>query len=279
MAQATVVPRGARLIAYVVPGHTEVCDPAALRQNLTDVLPEYMVPSAVMMIDQLPLTPNGKLDRKALPAPDFTSTTYRPPRTPQERLLCELFVEVLGVDRVGVSDSFFDLGGHSLLATRLISRIRTTLGTEIGIRTLFEHPTPAGIANNLSRDEQAEALGVVLPLQRGGTRPPLICVHPVSGLSWCYAGLIQHLGDGQPVVGLQAPSVSGRDRGARSVKMMAAEYLQRIRAVQPSGPIVCAGGRPRPRRCSVALGPRGSRSHPFGCRALLQADGGGRTVQ
>ncbi|KAK1184567.1 amino acid adenylation domain-containing protein, partial [Streptomyces sp. NBS 14/10] len=141
-------PGDRRLVGYVVPTDAGVgLDAAQVLEVARGRLPDYMVPSALVVLERLPLTPNGKLDRKALPAPDYTTTlTRRSPRTPREEILCGLFAEVLGVADIGIDDNFFTLGGHSLLATRLISRIRTTLGLELGIRALFESPTVAGLS-------------------------------------------------------------------------------------------------------------------------------------
>ncbi|MGW2595841.1 amino acid adenylation domain-containing protein, partial [Streptomyces sp. NPDC001515] len=139
-------PGDRRLIAYVVPAHPRTETPADIRDFLATRLPAHMVPAAVVMMDALPQSPSGKLDRAALPAPDYTTGAARRPATLREELLCGVFADVLGLQQVGPDDDFFALGGHSLLATRLVSRIRTVLGTETTLRTLFDRPTPARLA-------------------------------------------------------------------------------------------------------------------------------------
>ncbi len=149
-------PGAKRLVAYVVAARRcGVPDASALRAHVAASLPDYMVPAAYVVLERLPLTPNGKLDRRALPAPDLTPAVMRGPRTAREEVLCALFAEVLGLERVGIDDNFFALGGHSLLATRLISRIRATLDVELAIRSLFEAPTVEGLAQRVGDGEAA----------------------------------------------------------------------------------------------------------------------------
>src|SRR5262249_7944360 len=121
-----------------------------LQEELRQKLPKYMVPSAILVLESWPLTPNGKIDRRALPSPyRHREEQYRAPRTPQEAMLCEIFAEVLGLDRVGIDENFFELGGHSLMATQLVSRVRTRLGVELQIRALFESQTVAELGLRL----------------------------------------------------------------------------------------------------------------------------------
>ncbi|WP_156745205.1 non-ribosomal peptide synthetase, partial [Mycobacterium sp. 1165178.9] len=136
-------PGDKRLVGYV----TGTADPAEIRVELGERLPPYMVPAAVVVMDALPLTPNGKLDTRALPAPESRDVErYRAPTTPVEEILAGIYAEVLGLERVGVDDSFFDLGGDSLLAMRLFAAINTALDADLSVPTVFEAPTVAQLA-------------------------------------------------------------------------------------------------------------------------------------
>ncbi|GLW66568.1 hypothetical protein Arub01_48120 [Actinomadura rubrobrunea] len=166
-----------RLVGYVVPETWPVADAdaftAALRAHLKERLPDYMVPAALVPVERLPLTVNGKLDVRALPAPAVTAAAEsRPPRTPAEEVLCGLFAELLGVERVGVDDDFFDLGGHSLLATRLIGRARAALGAELAIRDLFEAPTVAELAERAAATV-GDTRPALVPADERPAEPPL----------------------------------------------------------------------------------------------------------
>ncbi|MYV51630.1 non-ribosomal peptide synthetase, partial [Streptomyces sp. SID3212] len=152
------MPGDRRLVAYVVPAAGADPDPGDLALAVGRSLPAYMVPSAIVPLDALPLTVNGKVDRRALPEPaHHTPVRGRAARTAREEIVCGLFADVLGLDGAGVDDNFFALGGHSLLATRLTARIRTALGMEVQVKTLFEHPTPAALAAALDGAEKARS--------------------------------------------------------------------------------------------------------------------------
>ncbi|WP_411574627.1 amino acid adenylation domain-containing protein [Streptomyces fradiae] len=246
-----------RIVAYTVPAGAAPRT-GELREHLRARLPEHMVPTGYVTLDALPVTPNGKLDRAALPepadAPDPAGRGAREPATPLERTLTELFAEVLDVPAAGPDDDFFLLGGHSLMMVRLVERVRAETGVELAVRTLFDHPTAAALAARVAGDPAlhgrfadaprrggAAADGAapwepVLPLRAHGTRTPLFCVHPVVGDGFGYVGLLRALGPEQPVYALQgAGPASGRPRPG-TLGELAAEYVARVREIQPHGP-------------------------------------------
>jgi amino acid adenylation domain-containing protein len=243
VAQVAVVARldaaeGQVLVAYVVPRAGAAVEPAQLRTHVAEALPDYMVPTYVVSLPELPLTANGKLDKRALPAPERAGATEegRVAATPHEEIVCELFAEVLGLERVGAEDDFFALGGHSLLTIRLLSRIRSVLGVEVPISVMFRQPTPAAVARMLGDKDGQGWLDPLLTLRAQGSRPPLFCVHPGGGLGWCYANVMRHLQDDRPIHALQARGLARPEPLPDSIDAMAADCLDRIRSLQPVGP-------------------------------------------
>ncbi|KAA0017985.1 non-ribosomal peptide synthase/polyketide synthase, partial [Antrihabitans cavernicola] len=154
--------RGDQLVAYLVAEVDKSIVVARVREGLGKRLPSYMVPTAFVVLDALPLNASGKLDRKALPEPSFGPRKHRPPTTDAERAVAAVFSGVLGVDRVGTTDDFFELGGNSLLATQVVARLGAALDTEIGVRVVFEASTVAALAT------RAQSLA------GGGARTPLV---------------------------------------------------------------------------------------------------------
>src|SRR5262249_42765665 len=159
---------------------TGTADPVGVRGTLAERLPEYMVPAAVVVIDALPLTVNGKLDTRALPAPGYQDAGggYRAPASPVEEILAGIYGDVLGVERVGVDDSFFDLGGDSLLAMRLVAAIETGLDAGLSVPTVFEAPTVAQLAPRIGADA-----GRLEPLV-AGERPAVVPLSFAQSRVW-----------------------------------------------------------------------------------------------
>ncbi|MFE3187937.1 amino acid adenylation domain-containing protein [Nocardia sp. NPDC059240] len=237
------------LVAYVKPRTGTAPSAAELTAHVAELVPNYMVPQSIMLLDRVPLSPVGKLDRKALPEPVFAAREgYRAPSTPIEAALCAAFAQVLGMDQsdsprlVGADDGFFELGGNSLLATKVVAALRAE-GIDLPVQAMFGDSTPAAIAGRLADAKGdagaalAAALGAVLPLRPGTDSgvPPLFCVHPAIGLSWCFAGLLSQLPHERPVYGLQAPHVAGEESHS-TIAEAAKYYVAHMKSVQPDGP-------------------------------------------
>ncbi|MBX8687677.1 amino acid adenylation domain-containing protein, partial [Mycobacterium sp. 20091114027_K0903767] len=223
-----------RLVGYVTGG----VEPTQIRSRLAARLPSYMVPAAVVVLDSLPLTVNGKLDRRALPAPDYSDgQEYRPPTTLTEEILAGIYGDVLGLERVGINDSFFDLGGDSLSAMRLIAAVNASLDTGLAVRTVFDAPTVRALAQQVGRGGNTEE---VIPVEtlKAGRGIPWCCIHDGFGLSWAYRTLADY-SEG-PIIGFNQVPHAGEPEAA-SVREMAANYADRLQSLYPEGPYKLLG--------------------------------------
>ncbi|MEU1448282.1 amino acid adenylation domain-containing protein [Streptomyces mirabilis] len=246
-AAATVredVPGDRRIVAYVVPTTGAATESALLRAHVAAVLPEYMVPAAVVVLEALTLTANGKLDRASLPAP----TVDRPareaaerPRTPHERLVADAWAEVLHRDDIGLHDNFFDLGGNSLSAMRMVARIEQTGGRAVRPAAVFQAPTVGQLAALLSEEDATGDASPLVTLRGGGAGAPVFLVHPIGGNVLCYAGLCDELGSDRPVHGLVARGLSGDEVPRDRIEAMAASYLAALPKATTDRPFLLAG--------------------------------------
>jgi amino acid adenylation domain-containing protein len=243
---AVVLHRGTTLAAYLV-GEPDLDQ---VREFLSERLPTYMIPTAWVLLPELPVTPNGKLDLARLPEPARASgPAYVPPRTDTERWLATLWQDLLEVDRVGATDSFFDLGGNSLHATRLIARILEQRNLQVQLQHLFSGPSLEHLAARLDRatahrddpvtgPDTGVATGVVT-LRAGGDLPPLFLVHPVGGSATRYVPLAPMLGDRRPVHAIEDPGLRGAPPAG--IAERASRYVELVRQVQPDGPYHLGG--------------------------------------
>ncbi|HYG65499.1 MAG TPA: amino acid adenylation domain-containing protein, partial [Thermoanaerobaculia bacterium] len=218
---------GKRLEGYVA-GSVEA---PALRQHLESLLPPYMVPSVLVVLETLPLTPNGKVDRQALGRAGMDAAGVGgeggeggEPRDVLELQLARIWREVLGVPRIGIRDDFFAAGGHSLLALSLMARVREQLGRDLPLAALFQAPTIESMAALLRRSEgeEAPAVSCLVPIQTQGSGRPFFCVHPGGGDVLCYAPLARYLGPDRPFYGLQSRGLSGEAEPLGRIEDMAA---------------------------------------------------------
>jgi amino acid adenylation domain-containing protein len=236
-------PGDKRLVAYLVANDgadSALLETSTMRRQLSESLPDYMIPSAFVWLDEFPLTPNGKIDRRALPRPEMDrsdlKTSFVAPRDNLEQQLTNILEKILDVKTIGVRDSFFDLGGHSLLAVRLFAQIENRFGKRLPLVTLFQAPTIEQLAQVLRETDTAKSWSSLVAIQPLGSQPPLFCVHAAGANVLIYRPLSRHLGTEQPVYALQARGLDGEQQPFRSVEEMAAHYLREIRAFQPKGP-------------------------------------------
>ena len=246
------VPGGRALVAYLAAHASNGKKQALLASLLPDVraylrrrLPEYMIPSAFVVLDALPLSPNGKIARGMLPAPDQVAAgpqaSLVPPSTSTEKALTALWQELLGADRVGVEDNFFELGGHSLLALRLFAEIERTFDRKLPLSTLFQAPTIRKLAEILSGQAPGGTDDGLVVLQAGRMGPPLFVVHGAEGDVIGYRELVARLEPDLPVHGLELTTRRNGEPVLTTFEKLAAKYVHQMRARQPTGPYFLCG--------------------------------------
>ncbi|MGI8990877.1 MAG: non-ribosomal peptide synthetase [Bryobacteraceae bacterium] len=231
------------LAAYIVSAG-DAPTSEALREHLRQGLPDYMIPSAFVVLDRLPLTPNGKVDRRALPAPERSmpqQNSFRAARDVLERKLTGIWENVLNIHPIAVDDNFFDLGGHSLLAARLFAQIHKKLGKTLPLATLFQAPSIEKLAAAIRDSGWTPPWSPLVSIRPNGSKPPFFFVHPIGGNVLNFRGFASHLSADQPVYGLQAQGLDGKQAPHLRVEDMAADYIKEIRTVQPNGPYYLGG--------------------------------------
>jgi amino acid adenylation domain-containing protein len=230
-----------RLLAYFVPAPAIQITALDLRQYLQQELPDYMVPSAFVVLPAMPMTPNGKIDRRGLPAPPEASGEAIIPADTVEAQLVRIWEDVLDRKPIGIRDNFFELGGHSLLAARLMHRTGQALGKSLPLAMLIQSPTVQQLAAALRQNGWAHHWSSLVPIQPGGSELPFFCVHGVGGNAIGFHGLGHHMGPDYPFYGLQSKGLDGKHPCHTTIEEMAAHYINEIRSVQPEGPYAMGG--------------------------------------
>ncbi|MCX4391844.1 amino acid adenylation domain-containing protein [Streptomyces sp. NBC_01767] len=238
-------PGNKQLVAYIVATPDNTPTTHQLRTHLQRQLPDYMVPSTYVTLDQLPLTPNGKVDTKALPAPDHhrpeLATTYTAPRNSTEEIITGVWSDVLGIDTIGIHDNFFELGGQSISSVRVVSRLRDA-GLGVALQQFVRHPTVAQLAAALDVPQAASAgLVVLLSSVADPELPVLFCVHPGGGSTHPYRALARCLAGRFTVYGVQAPGLNADEVPLVGFESIADRYWREIRRVRPAGPCTILG--------------------------------------
>ena len=234
-----------RLVAYVVPQQQDRPASSELRSYLKAKLPSHMVPSAFMKLEGFLLTTNGKLDYDSLPPPpsqdEQEEVEYVAPRDHTERLVCGIWSQVLGVNRIGIDDDFFAIGGHSLLAAKLFARLDEAFGRSLPLGVLFTASTVRLLAERYRTALAPKACSAIVPLRTGGTLPPVFAVPGVFGNVVGFADLARELGSEQPFYGLQSIGLDGNEAPVGSIEEMAKLYLKEMQSVHPVGPYAILG--------------------------------------
>jgi surfactin synthase thioesterase subunit/acyl carrier protein len=249
-------PADKRLVAYIVKNPMIAASTRELRRFLRQKLPEYMLPAAIVFMDALPLTPNGKLDRKALPAPEASVSDGREnfvaPRSAFERIMVDIWVEVLQVERVSRDDNFFDLGGYSLLGIKLLAQIKNRLDVELPTRYLFESPTVAQLVKRIEIEAgksyqlpaELQTLRHLRKLREGQGTLKIFCFPYYGGFNdeLLHLARLAHLMGPEHSFYAVVAGPHAELASRLSVEHRARAYIADIRQIQPHGPYFLTGG-------------------------------------
>ncbi|MEH2216410.1 MAG: amino acid adenylation domain-containing protein [Nostoc sp.] len=228
------------LIAYLTGITSDLS--TQLKNELKSRLPDYMIPAQIIVLDKLPLTPNGKIDRKALPAPNSEiEGLYEAPRNEVEEQLGQVWSVVLERQEIGIHDNFFDLGGHSLLAVKLLNNIQQVFEQQLSLSSLFQNPTIAQLAQQLSNHEVKKSNSDLLVLQSLGDATPLFCLPGANGHSFYFRDLAINFTNERPVYGLETPGRNSPTALPESVELHASQLIEQLRQQQPNSPYILAG--------------------------------------
>jgi thioesterase domain-containing protein/acyl carrier protein len=241
--------RDKQLVAYYVSHANAAISDSRLRQHLSASLPSHMVPSRFVLVESMPRTPSGKVDREKLAAVDTrrrqTDQEYVAPRSHDQSVLAAIWEDVLGVDKVGINDDYFALGGHSLLAVQLMSRVNEAFHLEIPLKTLFDAPTVALLAERIgsirygkvsSATWQKQEVTPLVPIKTSGNGAPIYCIHHIGGHIFSYKHLAVLLSPRFRVYGIQSRALRDPTTEHVSLERMASDYADVIRSQQPDGP-------------------------------------------
>ncbi|MFA6010978.1 MAG: amino acid adenylation domain-containing protein [Desulfobacteraceae bacterium] len=265
------VPDDKRLVAYIISRTGVQEKDSDLRLYLKDRLPEYMIPQHFVNLDSMPMTSNGKIDRNRLPKPVSTLITevqQNTQITELETRILKIWLDIIGLEYIGVNDNFFEVGGHSILSVRIFSEIYNLTGINLPLAEIFKSPTVRELSKTIeasggrikdkkngnkflnrflfasSENEKDEKSGWshLVAIKPNGSKTPIFCMHAIGGNVLNYYPLASGLDADQPVYGLQARGLDGLSEPYSSIEEMAGHYIAEMKMIQPSGPYYLAGG-------------------------------------
>ena len=232
-----------KLLAYIVPQGK--FDKESISSFLKSKLPEYMIPRVLIEMSKIPLTPNGKVDRKLLPeyhsAVETEKKIYKAPQTDFQKLVVDIWSKILGIEKISIDDDFFELGGHSLLALRAMLAIEKRIGKRLPLAMLFENSTVEKLARIIEAGEKEISWDCFVPIKTAGNKIPIYFIHGAGLNVLTFRSISKYLDADQPVYGLQAKGLNGKDEPLNKMEEIASHYIAEILKHNPYGPYALAG--------------------------------------